>query len=188
MQDHNGASSCRVQAGQHAFEVHAAFFGIVVSITVDLKAGVGKQGAMVFPTGVGNHDLGIGADFFQKIGANFEAARAANALHCGYAARRYGLAVSTKNQAFDSRVVGGNAVDGQIATGCGLVHHGFFGRLHTFKQGEFAVVVEINAHTQVHFVGVGVGCELFVQTQDRIAGGHFDGGKQRHEKSPCGRL
>jgi hypothetical protein len=29
---------------------------------------------------------------------------------------------------------------------------------------------------------------LFVQTQDRIARGHFDGGKQRHEKSPCGKL
>jgi hypothetical protein len=25
---------------------------------------------------------------------------------------------------------------------------------------------------------------LLVQTQDRVAGGHFDGGKQRHWKSP----
>ncbi|MFM8866249.1 MAG: hypothetical protein ACKOFG_15375, partial [Limnohabitans sp.] len=31
-------------------------------------------------------------------------------------------------------------------------------------------------------VGVGVGGELLVQAQDRVAGGHFDGGKQRHGK------
>ena len=131
MQDHNGASSCRVQTGQHAFKVHAAFFGVVVGIAVHLKAGVCKQGAVIFPAGVRNHDLGVGADFFQKIGTNFQTACAANALNCGHAARLDGLAVSTKNQAFDRCVVGGNAVDGQIATGCGLVHHGFFGRLNT---------------------------------------------------------
>jgi hypothetical protein len=46
------------------------------------------------------------------------------------------------------------------------------------KQGQLAVVVKINAYAQVDFVGVGVGIKLFVQTQNRVAGGHFDSGEK----------
>jgi hypothetical protein len=56
----------------------------------------------------------------------------------------------------------------------------FFRSLHALQQGQFAVLVEIDAHAQVDFGGVGVGIELFVQTQNRVARGHFDGGKKRH--------
>jgi hypothetical protein len=55
--------------------------------------------------------------------------------------------------------------------------------LHALQQRQFAVVVEINAHAEVDLVRVGVGGELFVQTQNRVAGSHGDGGKQRHGES-----
>ena len=90
------------------------------------------------------------------------------------------LAVGAEHQAFDRGVVGRDAVDGQVAAGGGLVHHGFLGRLHALQQGQLAVVVEIHAHAQVDLVGVGIGVELVVQTQDRVAGGHFDGGEEGH--------
>lgn len=35
-------------------------------------------------------------------------------------------------------------------------------------------------HAQIYLVGVGVRVVLLIQTQDRVAGGHFDGGEQRH--------
>ena len=37
---------------------------------------------------------------------------------------------------------------------------------------------------QLDFVGIGVSGVLFVQTQDGVAGSHFDGRKQRHELRP----
>jgi hypothetical protein len=55
-----------------------------------------------------------------------------------------------------------------------------FRRLHALQQRQLAVVVEVHAHAEVDLVGVGVGVELLVQTQDGVAGGHFDGGEERH--------
>jgi len=49
------------------------------------------------------------------------------------------------------------------------------------EQGQFAVVVEINAYTVIDFMGVGLSVVLFVEAQNLIARGHFDGGKERHE-------
>jgi hypothetical protein len=46
------------------------------------------------------------------------------------------------------------------------------------QQRQLAVVVEVHAHAQVDLGGVGVGVELLVQAQDRVARGHFDGGKE----------
>ena len=184
LQHDDGARRSRVQAGQHAFEVDAAFDRVVISVVLDFKTGVHEDGAVVFPTGVGNQHFGFGADFFQEVGTDFQAARAANGLHGGHAARLDHLRFSAKHQRLDSVVIGHDAVNGQVATGCRGGHHGFFGGLHALQQGQFAVVVEVHAHAQVHFVGVGVGVELLIQTQDRVAGGHFDGGKQRHGDNP----
>jgi hypothetical protein len=49
------------------------------------------------------------------------------------------------------------------------------------EQGQFAVVVEINAYAEIDFMGVGVRVVLFVEAQNWVARGHFDGGKERHE-------
>ena len=52
MQHHDGASGSFIQAGQHAFKIDATFFGVVVSVGVDLEAGIGKQSAVIFPAWV----------------------------------------------------------------------------------------------------------------------------------------
>ena len=180
MQHHDGAGGGRVQVGQHAFEVDAALGRVVVGVAANFKTGVHEDGAVVFPARVGDQDLGVGCDFLEEVGADLEAARAANGLHGRHAAGLDHFGVGPKDQALDGVVIGHDAVDGQVATGGGLVHHGFFSGLHALEQGQFAGIVEIHAHAQVDLVGVGVGSKLLVQTQDRVAGGHFDGGKQRH--------
>jgi hypothetical protein len=54
------------------------------------------------------------------------------------------------------------------------------GLFHAFEQRQFALVIKVNTHAQIHFFGVGIGCELLVQTQDGVTGGHFNGVKQGH--------
>ena len=183
MQNHHSAGCGSVQAGQHTLDVDAFGCCVVIGIGVHGETSGGKQGAVVFPTGVADQDLGTRVEFVQKISTNFQAASAANGLHRGHAVGRDGLGARAKHQAFDSTVISSNAVDGQVATRRGLGHHGVFGLLHTLQQGELAVVVEINTDTEVDFDGRGVGSELLVQAQDRVAGCHFDGGKQRHCQS-----
>ena len=117
----------------------------------------------------------------QKVSADLQTARAAHGLYGGHTAGGDRLGTFAKDQAFDGAVVGGNAVNRQIATRSGLFHHGFFRCLHALQQGQFAVLVEIHADAQIDFSGVGIGVELFVQTQNRVARGHFDGGEKRHE-------
>ncbi|MNT80118.1 hypothetical protein D3C72_2195380 [compost metagenome] len=43
------------------------------------------------------------------------------------------------------------------------------------------MLVVINAHAQVDFVGTGIGVECFVEAQDGVARSHFDGRKQTHD-------
>ena len=183
MQDHDGACGCRFQGGEHAFKVDAAFVCIVVGIGVHSEARLCEQGTMVFPAGVADQHFGSGQQFFQEVGANFQAACAAQALDGGHAAAFHWLRGRTEDQALDGVVVGRNTVNRQVPARRGLVHHGFFRLLNALQQGQFAVVVEINAHTQVHFVGVGVCGKLLIQSQDGIAGRHLDASKHRHRRS-----
>jgi hypothetical protein len=125
--------------------------------------------------------LGIGVQLFEEVGADLQAARAANALGRDHTAALDGLTVGAKHQALDGGVVGGHAVHGQVAARLGRIDHLLFGGLDAFEQRQLAVVVEIHADAQVDLVGIGVCGELFVQAQDRVARGHFNGGKQRHE-------
>ena len=175
VQQDDGAGGRSSQVSQHAVEVHTALGCIVVAVVFNRETGAGEQRAVVFPAGVGDQDFGVGVELFEKVGANFQAAGAANALHRGHAAAFDGLAVGAKYQAFDGCVVGGNTVDGQVATCRGFFHHGLFSGAYAVQQGQFAVVVEIHAHAEVDLGWVGVGVELFVETQDGVTRGHFDG-------------
>ncbi|MCY1543091.1 hypothetical protein D9M68_788860 [compost metagenome] len=58
--------------------------------------------------------------------------------------------------------------------------------MNALQQWKLAVVVEINAHSQVHLVGIGVGGKLFVQTENWVARCHFDGGEEGHAEVPEG--
>jgi hypothetical protein len=79
---------------------------------------------------------------------------------------------------------GGDAIDRQIASCLRRFHHHLLGGLHALQQRQFAVVVEVDADAEVDLGGVGVGVELLVQPEDRVAGGHFDGGEEgRHRQS-----
>ncbi|MDT4855803.1 hypothetical protein FQZ97_901720 [compost metagenome] len=189
MQHDDGAGRCRVQGGQHAVEVDAALGGVVVGVALDREAGVGEQRAVVFPARVADQHGGVGVELLEEVGADLQAAGAADGLDGGHAAGGDGLALGAEDQALDGVVVGHDAVDRQVAAGRGLFHHRLFSGLHALQQGQLAVVVEIHANAEVDLAGVGVGSELLVQTQDRVAGGHFDGGEQGHfqdSRKECG--
>ena len=173
--------SC-AQIGQHAGKVQVASLGVVVAVGLDFETGIGEQGAVVLPARVADQHLGIGVQVFQKIGANLQAAGAAQGLDGGNAATLDGFALGTEHQRLDGSVVGHNAVNRQIAARRGLVHHGLFGRLHASQQRQLAVVVVIDADTQVDLGWVCVGSILLVQAQNRVTRGHFDSGEERHEK------
>jgi hypothetical protein len=53
------------------------------------------------------------------------------------------------------------------------------GGLDRAQQGNLAVVTKIDADAEVDLVRVGVGIEGFVEAQDGVARGHFDGGEER---------
>jgi hypothetical protein len=135
---------------------------------------------VVFPARVGNQHLGGGIELLEEVSADFQATGAANALHGGHTARLDRLRIGAEHQALDRGVVRGDAVNGQIASRGGLFHHGLFGRLHALQERQFSVVIEVHPDTEIDLVGIGIGCKLLVQTQDRIAGGHFDSGEERH--------
>ncbi len=180
VQHDDGAGRGGLEAGQHAVEVHAALGRVVVGVAIDHEAGIGEQRAVVLPARIGDQHLGIGADLLEEIGADLQAAGTADGLHGGHTARGDGLAARPEHQRLDGIVIGDDAVDGQVAACRRLVHHGFFSGLDALQQGQLAVVVEIHAHPQVDLVGVGVSSVLLVQTQDRVARCHFDGGEERH--------
>ena len=112
MQNDDGAPVCGAQVSQHAIKVNTAFSGVVVTVVFNHKPGAAKQGAVVFPTGIGDQHLGIGTEFFQEICPDFQATRAANGLHRGDPTRLDWLAAGAKHQRLDAGVIGGNAING----------------------------------------------------------------------------
>ena len=183
MQNHNGSRRSGTQRSQHLWEVHPQGLGIVVGVSFNRKTSLCEQGSVVFPTGVADQHFGLGVEAFEKICANLEPACATQALHRGDLLGLDRCRIGPKNQGLNGCVVGGNAVNGQIAAGRGLVHHGLFGFLNTGQQGQFSVVIVINAHAKIDFLGIGIQRKLFVQAQNWVARCHFDGGKHRHEVS-----
>ena len=164
MQDNDGAWLGSMEGGKHSSKIHTALGCIVVGVAFYNETGLLEQGTMVFPAGVGNQHFGVGGDFLQKVCADFQAARAANALHRGHTARFHHLRICAKHQAFDGAVVSGDAVNGQIAACLGGCHHLLFGFLHAFQQRQFAVIVVIHTNAEIDFVGVRIGCKLLVKT------------------------
>ncbi len=70
-----------LQRGEHAVEIEPARCGVVVRIGVDREAGAFEQRAMVLPAGIADPDLRAGREAAQEIGADLEAAGAAQCLH-----------------------------------------------------------------------------------------------------------
>src|SRR5205085_10824478 len=99
----------------HAVEVNALAGGVVVRVVVDLEAGALEQRAVVLPARVADQHVRVGVQALQEIGAHLQAARAADRLHGGDAPGLDGGAVGPKYESLDRTVVGGDAVDGQVA-------------------------------------------------------------------------
>ncbi len=180
VQHDDGAGRRRGQLGDHRVERDAARGGVVVRVLLDGEAGVGEQGAVVLPARVADQHLGVGAQALEEIGAHLQAAGAAERLDGGDAALRHDVGVGAEHQALHGLVVGGDAVDGQVAAGLVQVDELLLGRGHAGQQRQLAVLIGIDAHAEVDLGRVGVGIELFVQAEDGVTRGEFDGGKQRH--------
>ncbi len=179
VQHDDGARGGGVERGEHGVEVHALLGGVVIGISAHVEARGFEERAVVFPAGVGDQHLRVGVEALEEVGAHFQPAGAAQALHRGDAARGHGLVVGAEHQSLHRFVVGGDAVDGQIAARLGRLHELRFSRFHAGQQRQLAVGVGIDADAQVDLVGVGVSSKLFVQAEDGIARGHFHAGKKR---------
>jgi hypothetical protein len=49
---------------------------------------------------------------------------------------------------------------------------------HAGEQRQLAVLVEVDADAEVHLRRIGVGVELLVESEDRVAGRQLDGGEE----------
>ena len=177
--EHRTRAGC-LDAVQHALEVHAVGGGVIVGVGFHLEAGCLEDGAVVLPAGIADVDGGaLGAEAAQQVGADLQAAGAAQGL-CGDGALVGDDGrVLAQQQLLHGLVIGGDAVDGQVAPGGMGGIELVFGLAHAVQQRQLAVLVVIDAHAQVDLGGSGVGIEGFGHAQDGIPGSEGDGGKQR---------
>ena len=180
VQHDDGAGRRGGQLGDHRVEGDAAGGRVVVRVLLDGEAGVGEQRAVVLPARVADQHLGVGMQALEEIGADLQAAGAAQGLDGGDAALLDDVGVGAEHQALHGLVVGGDAVDGQVAARLLQLDQLLLGRGHAGQQRQLAVLVGIDADAQVDLGRVGVGVELLVQAEDGVTRGEFDGGKQRH--------
>ena len=179
VQQHDRTRSHLVQVGLHAGEVHAAGGSIVVGVVFDDEAGGLEQGAVVFPGGIADVDLGIRVQAFQVVSADAQRAGAADGLGGDHAARGEQVGILAKEQVLDGGVVGRSTFDWLVTARQGGFDAGIFSGLDGGEQGDFPVVVEVHANTEVHLGVTCIGVEGFVQTQNRVARGEFHRGKDR---------
>ncbi|KAG1350644.1 hypothetical protein G6F61_014711 [Rhizopus arrhizus] len=58
VQHDDGLGRCGLQVRQHGVEIQAAGGGVVVRVGADFEASALEQGAVVFPAGAADQDLG----------------------------------------------------------------------------------------------------------------------------------
>src|SRR5882724_5136062 len=134
---------------------------------------------MVFPARIGNPYLRLRQQSSQEIGTDLEAAGAAQRLHRDDAVFLYRRAAGAENQIPDHAVISGQAIDRQVAARSGFLGQLEFRLTHALEQRHLAVIVVIDAYTEVDLVRILVGVEGFGDPQDRIFRGHLYGGQGR---------
>ncbi len=180
VQDHHRVVRQVVQVFEHAGAVHVVSGGIVVAIVLHRETGGFEQRAVVFPAWVADGYHCVGQQLLEEVGTDLQGTCAADRLSGQHPARSDQWRIGAQQQLLHGLVVSGNAVDRQIAARCMLGHTGFFGFSHCAQQRNAPVFITVDAHAKVDLGGTGVGVECFVDTQDRIAGCHFDSGEQAH--------
>ncbi len=175
-----------VQVFEHAGTVHVVGGSVVVAIVLHRKACGFEQRAMVFPARIADGDDGIGQQLLEEVGTDLQCAGAADRLGGQHAARGDQRRIGAQQQFLHGLVIGSNTVDRQVATRSMLGHADLLGFGHGAQQGNAPVFITVDAYAKVDLGAAGVGVEGFVDTQDRIAGCHFDSGKQAHGAAALG--
>ena len=184
VQDDDRPGRGRLQRGAHRREVDVLLDRVVVGVGADLEAGALEQGAVVLPARLADQHLGVGAHALEQIGADLEAAGAADRLDGGDPAGLARRVLGAEHQRLGRGVVGGDAVDRQVAARLGGLDQHLLGGADAAQDRQLAVLVVVDADAEIDLGGVGIGGELLVETQDRVAGRHLDGVEERrHRKS-----
>jgi hypothetical protein len=129
------------------------------------------------PARVADQHLRLRVQALEEIGPDLQAARAAEGLHGGDAAVAHGRALRAEDEALHGLVVGGDAVDRQVAARLGRLIICFSRRGTQASSGSLPFSSVYTPTPRLTLAGW-VGVELFVQAQDRVTRGEFDGGKQ----------
>ena len=116
----------------------------------------------------------------EEVSADFQCAGAANGLGSDHPTSAQQRRLSAEQQLLHGQVVGGNAIDRQVATGGVLRHANGFRFGNGTQEWNLPLLVAVNAYAKVDLGSTGIGVECFVEAQDRIAWCHFDSGEQAH--------
>jgi hypothetical protein len=168
-----------LQRDDHAVDVQPVRRGLIVRIGIDDETGALEQRAMVFPGRITYPYLRTRCETAQKIRADLQRPGAAERLNGNDAAGLHQLGFRAEDEAAHRAVIGCDTVDRQVDVRPALVGQQALGAAHALEQRHLAVVVAIDAHTQVHLARIRVGVERLGDAEDRIARRHFYRGQQR---------
>ena len=88
---------------------------------------------------------------------------------------RNDLACGAQQKCLHRRVVGRDAIDGEVSSGSGRIGDLALGELDAVEKGHLAVVVDVDTDPEVHLARVGVAVEGFGDAKNRIARCEIDG-------------
>ncbi len=180
VQHHDRLGRQGVEVFQQAGTVHIVGGGVVITVVLHRETCGFEQRAVVFPAWVTDGNHGVGQQLLEEVGTDFQGARTTNGLGGDHAASGQQGRVVAEQQLLYRLVVGGNAVDRQVATGSVLSGANCLGFDNGAQEWNASLLVAVHAHPKVDLVGTGVGVECFVEAQDWIAWCHFDSGEQAH--------
>ncbi|CRP22050.1 hypothetical protein PAERUG_E6_London_17_VIM_2_12_12_01429 [Pseudomonas aeruginosa] len=180
VQDHDRAGRQGVQVFQQAGAIHAVAGGVVVTVVLHGEAGGLEQRTVVFPARVADGHGGFGQQALEEIGAELESAGTADGLGGDHATFGEQLGVVAEQQFLHALVIGGDALDRQVAARRVGLDTRLLCSLHGAQQRNAPLLVVVHAHAQVDLARAGIGVERFVQAKDGVTGCHFDGRKQTH--------
>ncbi len=149
MQQHDVAGRDFFQRRRHAREIQFAV-GAIIGIGLDRKPAAENSARWFSQLGSLIQTFAAWANHPEKFGAEFQRAGAAEGLDRGDICE---IDLVAKNHLRHGGIIAGETVDRRVGMRRGLGQQGFLRLLHASQQGNFAVLVLIDADSEIDAAG-----------------------------------
>jgi len=156
VQQHHLTCPGALQVLDHAVTVNTVTIGVIIAVSLKLKAHASQQGDMYRPGGITHPYSCSWCRGLDDFSADTQGATATRCLYASHTPRLQGDTILTQDQLLHSSIKGGITGRWDVGFSDLLAHQAMLGLFHRFKYRANALLIHIDTDGQVNLVRVSI--------------------------------